>query len=125
RSLRNFYRQLLRLCIENEALAQGNLLDLHEYNRKQGSKGYTDKVYAYLRFTPGMAVLVVVNFDDRRASCSIQIPDDALTLSGLVPDQDYRFKDLLMTDSEYSLKDGKVEIQLEPLGAYIFQIDKI
>ena len=51
RSLRNFYRQLLRLCIENEALAQGNLLDLHEYNRKQGSKGYTDKVYAYLRFT--------------------------------------------------------------------------
>ena len=81
RSLRNFYRQLLRLCTENEALAQGNLLDLHEYNRKQGSKGYTDKVYAYLRFTPGMAVLVVVNFDDRRASCSIQIPDDALTLS--------------------------------------------
>ena len=126
RSLRNFYRQLLRLCIENEALAQGNLLDLHEYNRKQGSKGYTDKVYAYLRFTPGMAVLVVVNFDDRQASsCSIQIPDDALTLSGLVPDQDYRFKDLLMTDAEYSLKDGKVEIQLEPLGAYIFQIEKI
>ena len=73
-----------------------------------------------------MAVLVVVNFDDRQASsCSIQIPDDALTLSGLVPDQDYRFKDLLMTDAEYSLKDGKVEIQLEPLGAYIFQIEKI
>jgi len=126
RSLRNFYRQLLRLCTENEALAQGNLLDLHEYNRKQGSKGYTDKVYAYLRFTVGMAVLVVVNFDDRQtSSCSIQIPDDALTLSGLIPDQDYRFKDLLMTDTQYPLNDGKVEIQLEPLGAYIFQIDKI
>ncbi|MFA0961172.1 alpha-amylase family glycosyl hydrolase [Roseivirga sp. BDSF3-8] len=123
KELRVFYKNLINLSVKEAALAKGDLLDIHEYNRKNGSPGYTDKVYAYIRYTDGQAMLVVANFGDGEGrELTVMVPEEALALAGLKPGGSYTLEGKLSTSESYPLDGGKVTFSVEPLGAYIFEL---
>ena len=126
KSLRSFYRRLLNLCTASQALSIGDLLDLHPYNRHYQSRGYTDRVYAYIRFSEDEVLLVVVNFStDQTIDCSIAIPKGALQMAGLDPEKTYQLTEVLDKPQEYELNDDSIDIVLEPLAARILKIDEL
>lgn len=126
KKLRAFYKKLNRLCTEKEALAKGHLLDLHEYNRQYNSdKGYSDKVYAYLRFTEKESLLVVVNFTDTKPKpANITLSQAMMKQIGLDPSKQYVLTDLLGSNKKLDLTQGTVTVELEAWDAYIFEIAK-
>ena len=75
RRLRGIYRQLLRLCNTEKALAQGEFFDLMYVNQHSLNP---HRQYAYLRHCDGEMVLIVVNFDEVEVDTSILIPKHAL-----------------------------------------------
>jgi glycosidase len=122
RELRAFYRKLLHLSVERPSVRQGDFLDLHPYNRAQESPGYTDKQYAFLRYTVGEVLLVVTNFaEEATQGVELAIPDDALKIVGLVPATDYTLEDLLGDAPEVQLENGKLSLSLSPLSAHAFR----
>lgn len=76
KSLRQFYSKLLNLVNKNEAISGGSFYELLIAN--QGSAGFNDRVYAYLRYTENKRVLVLANFNRNEASLSVKFPKDVL-----------------------------------------------
>lgn len=76
KSLRQFYSKLLNLVNQNEAIAKGSFYEL--LNANQGSAGFNDRVYAYLRYTANKRVLVLANFNRNETTLSVKFPKDVL-----------------------------------------------
>lgn len=76
KSLRQFYIKLLNLVNQNEAIAKGSFYEL--LNANQGSAGFNDRVYAYLRYTANKRVLVLANFNRNETTLSVKFPKDVL-----------------------------------------------
>lgn len=76
KSLRQFYSKLLNLVNRNEAIAKGSFYEL--LNANQGSAGFNDRVYAYLRYTANKRVLVLANFNRNETTLSVKFPKDVL-----------------------------------------------
>ena len=74
RTLRQFYRQLLRVARTEKAITQGEMYDL-EYAQGEGFNRHEH--YAYIRKYKKEILLVVLNFDDRQCDISVRIPQDA------------------------------------------------
>lgn len=83
RKLRASYTYILRFCTKNEAINIGQFYDLHFYNRSAEFTGYSNKVFAFLRYTKNQRLLIVANFNERNENCLIKIPNDALKLMNL------------------------------------------
>ena len=124
--LRSKYARLNELCNEKEALKSGKLFDIHPHNRYfNHDKGYTDKVYSFIRFTENEQLLILVNFNDEKPSnCTITLSPEMMGITNLDATANYTLSELLGSGKEYSLSEGKVEIEMEAWGAYIFQIQK-
>ena len=76
KALYQFYAQLMHLTQE-EAIANGDFYDLHPSNRDRA--GFTDKVYAFLRFTKHQCLLIVCNFNHyHSAHANLWIPEHVL-----------------------------------------------
>jgi glycosidase len=71
--LRDFYAKLLSVAKNHEAIAQGNFYEL------QVGDGFTDKVYAYLRYTQTKKLLILTNFDRKSANITVRIPSEVLS----------------------------------------------
>ena len=84
--LRGFYKEILKLCNESDAIRTGEFFDLHYYNRNGEFQGYSDKVYAYLRYAPSETLLFVLNFGDQAASCNVKIPKLAFDMMEMPQD---------------------------------------
>jgi glycosidase len=127
KQLRDFYSKLLNLSTGNEAIRQGRLYDLQAANSQNGQYD-AGKVYAYLRFTDKQQVLVVVNFDAGQSKqINLRIPASAFSAMNLSTDKTYQLNDLLLTDKTTVFKasevtDSGIQLSLEPLGAYIFNL---
>ena len=128
RQLRQSYRQLLNLA-HQEAIAEGHFYDLHPHNRNH-SEGYSDKVYAFLRFTDQQKLLVVANLSIEAQSFSLKIPraaGQAMNLS----DGNYRLNDIFLTDTTFTVPGevvanegaGGISLQLGPLQSFVFEIE--
>lgn len=74
--LRQFYSKLLNLVNQNEAIAKGSFYEL--LNANQGSTGFNDRVYAYVRYTANKRVLVLANFNRNETNLSVKFPKDVL-----------------------------------------------
>lgn len=117
KALRDFYRQLLNFCTQNEAITKGKLYDLQAANQNQ--PGYTDKVYCYLRFTDQQRLLIVTNFDTQNsANFSLIIPPSVL--DELKLKEHFRLNGQFGNDQELEYKDG-LNLELAPLAGYIFE----
>ena len=101
RQLRQFYRQLLTLAHE-EAVAEGALYDLYPYNYVH-TAGFTNQVYAFLRFTDEQKLLVVTNLDARHEQrFALKIPPAALEAMRLSEEETYALQDILQSDAARS-----------------------
>ena len=86
--LRGFYRTLLNAVRTNDALRQGEFLEL------SNQQDFSNRNYAFLRFTPEQRVLIVANFDRERVLKSIiQLPD--YFLAGLKSRSEVVFTEIL------------------------------
>ena len=74
RSLRQFYRNLLRLARTEKAITQGEMYDL-EYAQGEGFNKHEQ--YAYIRKYKQQILLIILNFDDRQRDISVRIPQEA------------------------------------------------
>jgi len=119
KSLRDFYGRLLRLAGSSEAIRAGRFYELQDANNL--SKEYDQhKLYAYLRYTQGQQVLVVVNFSDSQTySPTLTIPAAAWQAMGLDPNRAYTLRDLL---NGGAAQPGDRSVTLPPLGALVLEI---
>ncbi|QHT71616.1 alpha-amylase [Rhodocytophaga rosea] len=134
KKLRDFYVKLLNVSKENEAIRKGKLYDLQAPN-SQNAQYDGRKVYAYLRFTSAQKLLILVNFDDNQAKqIKLKIPANAFALMNVDVNKDFQVTDILLSGKSISFKgndatDRKnsqtgIPVTLEPLGAYIFEIEE-
>lgn len=90
--LRDFYSRLLKLSLNERAIAEGRMYDL-QYAQSRPNYD-TDKQFAYFRqYAPQDAgknflrrqqlILIAVNFDDRTANFNVHVPEEALQYLGI------------------------------------------
>ncbi len=79
--LRDFYSRLLNASGTNEAITQGKFYELMLAN--QQSRGFDERVYAYLRYTDAQRVLVVVNFSRNEREMDVRLPYDMISAFNL------------------------------------------
>ncbi|NML66077.1 alpha-amylase [Hymenobacter sp. RP-2-7] len=117
--LRDFYVRLLRLAGSSEAIRAGQFYELQAANK--AGQGYdASKLYAYLRYTQGQQVLVVVNFSDSQTySPTLAIPPAAWQAMGLDAQRAYTLRDLL---GNGPAQPGNHPVALPPLGALVLEI---
>ena len=71
--LRGFYRTLLNAVRSKEALQKGEFLEL------SGQENFSNRNYAYLRFTDDQRALVIANFErDKVLESTIRLPQEFL-----------------------------------------------
>ena len=128
--LRLFYQRLLNLSHE-EAIAEGALYDLypHNYNHTQG---FTDQVYAFLRFTDSQKLLVVTNLDAKHGQrFALKIPRTALQAMNLSEEDTYELRDIFQSDTTLTFQgdevvvsegDSGISLTLAPLQSFVFTI---
>ncbi|WP_223648451.1 alpha-amylase family glycosyl hydrolase [Hymenobacter psoromatis] len=116
--LRDFYKRLLMLAGSSEAIRRGQFYELQDANNL--SKEYDQqKVYAFLRYTKGQQVLVVVNFSDTKTyRPTLLIPSEVMQRVGLDPQRVYTYRDLL---GGGEARPG-LNLTLEPLAALVLEI---
>jgi glycosidase len=121
KQLRQFYADLLTLALKNPAIAQGEYIDITDFNIKQNN--FNDKVHAYLRFHENERLLIVTSFAEKDATSKIQIPQEAATQIGLDINETYIARDLLWRETEVGFdKNLTFELRLKPYSSFIFKI---
>lgn len=83
KKLRGFYKEILTLCNNSQAISSGGFFDLHYYNRTDNFTGYSDKVYAYIRHSGNEKLLFVLNFGDSEEEANVKIPQHAFDLMAI------------------------------------------
>ncbi|MFT6867530.1 MAG: glycosidase [Cyclobacteriaceae bacterium] len=83
KTLRSNYQDILKACNNYEALREGAFYDLHYYNRNDTYTGYSNNVYAFVRYTPKQVLLILVNFDEKDQKAKIKIPEPAWKTFGI------------------------------------------
>lgn len=81
KKLRQFYSKLLNLATVNEAISSGNFYELLQANTS--SKGFNDRVYAYLRYTETKRILILANFNTKETNITVSLPKDVLAAFNL------------------------------------------
>ena len=98
KTLRAFYRQLLRVARSEKAMTLGDMYDL-TYAQAEGFNKHEQ--FAYIRKYKKQLLLVVLNFDDRQVDMQVRIPQEAFEYLQLETQSEAKAKDLL-TGQEYS-----------------------
>lgn len=76
KNLRKFYSKLLNETVTNEAINSGSFYELTQANKS--SKGFNNKVYAFLRYTENKRVLILANFNRSESKLDVKLPKDVL-----------------------------------------------
>lgn len=122
KELRDFYQRLLNFSIKSEAL-MGEYADIHAFNRKN-TKGYTNKVYSFVRWSKNEKVIVVSNFSDTASfELDLKLPNSILkkwdlTKNVSLEDQLYHKE----FDMQVNDQGASVAVSLAPLQSYIFRV---
>ena len=120
--LRKIYGKVLNLCNSEEALREGKFFDLMYVNLRQ--KGFDPhRQFAFLRYTDGQKLMIVVNFADEAKDIELVVPQLAVDMAAL-PEGNLQATDLL-TDEKVpvSLKaDSPMRLQLAARGAVVLSL---
>jgi glycosidase len=92
KTLRGFYRQLLRVARSEKAITQGDMYDL---TYAQGEGFNKHEQYTYIRKYKKQTILVILNFEDRQVDLQVRIPQDAFEYLQLETQSEAEAKDLL------------------------------
>jgi glycosidase len=69
------YTKILQTCNESMAIREGAFFDLHYYNRSPEFTGFSDQVYAFIRYYEEERLLIIVNLGDISQDVRIKIPE--------------------------------------------------
>ena len=98
KTLRTFYRQLLRVARSEKAITMGDMYDL-TYAQTEGFNKHEQ--YTFIRKYKKQTILVILNFDDRQVDMQVRIPQEAFEHLQLESQSEAKAKDLL-TGMEYT-----------------------
>jgi glycosidase len=121
KDLRNFYVTLLNLAQTNNAIAQGDYIDLTQTNIETGH--IDPKVAVYLRSIQGEALLIVAGFTDQPKPFKVTIPKNIMDQVQLDITSDYELEDLL-SGKKAVLSKGEATVALPAYGAFVFKMKK-
>lgn len=115
RWLRNLYKKVLTMCNSHSAIREGEFFDLMYVNlRNPGFDPH--RQYAFLRYSENEALLIIANFDDKEKLVNLNIPDLAISMSGIKRGM-YKTSDLLW-GKEFTIEVGEdIQIRLH-VGAH-------
>ena len=123
RELRNFYKKLLHITLEQKAISHGTMYDL-EYAQDVANFNPHEH-FVYLRKYNDEIILIVLNFDDKPANMRIRIPQEAFDHLKWKPGQKYNYCDLLQEEDKGSTvftPDKDFEVQLQAWKGKIFKL---
>ena len=123
RELRNFYKKLLHITLEQKAISHGTMYDL-EYAQDVANFNPHEH-FVYLRKYNDEIILIVLNFDDKPANMRIKIPQEAFDHLKWKPGQKYNYCDLLQEEDKGSTvftPDKDFEVQLQAWKGKIFKL---
>ena len=123
RELRNFYKKLLHITLEQKAISHGTMYDL-EYAQDVANFNPHEH-FVYLRKYNDAIILIVLNFDDKPANMRIKIPQEAFDHLKWKPGQKYNYCDLLQEEDKGSTvftPDKDFEVQLQAWKGKIFKL---
>lgn len=124
------YKTLLEAYRTYPALREGLFFDLQYYNRNAHFQGYSEWVYAYLKYDYQTQFLIVLNFSGQLNQVLLKIPPlafDMLKLSHAT----YQLNDVLDSNSTPSFASsaiqhphdkGGLSLTLKPYSASIFKL---
>lgn len=120
--LRNLYRQVLNLCNDSPAIAEGSFFDLMYVNLDNPSLN-PSKIYAFLRHHDDETLLIAVNFAGEEASVNINIPRHAFDHLG-VAEGERRAKELLSGRRQTKTFSSTIPFAttIPPHGAVVWRI---
>lgn len=121
KDLRNFYVTLLNLAQTNNAIVQGDYIDLTQTNIETGH--IDPKVTVYLRSIQGEALLIVAGFTDQPKTFKVTIPKNIMDQVQLDITSDYELEDLL-SGKKTVLSKGEATVALPAYGAFVFKMKK-
>ncbi|MDD5345567.1 MAG: alpha-amylase family glycosyl hydrolase [Proteiniphilum sp.] len=121
--LQSFYRRLITLCNEEEALSSGLFYDLMPANYENQDFDST-RLFAYLRGGGKDLLLVIVNFDPSPRECTLHIPEHAFDYFGIVDSGEGKLTPLLQKEGESLLftYHFPYHVKLEGYGGEIYRV---
>lgn len=122
KALREFYIKVMHIAAFHPAMA-GEYLSLHSANK--ATSGYTDKYFAFTRFTLEERLIVVNNFTTEPMQTTLTIPAAVVSQLQLRPGEN-TMKDLL-TNTDFSLLVtngvGELALNLSGLESVVLEIN--
>jgi hypothetical protein len=127
KTLRATYQQILKLCINEPAIAEGKFYDLMWANSQYGGPDYC-KIYAYLRYTESDILLTLLNFDQQNEhGFLLKVPEHAWGELDVKLDEQVTLKPIfgvaptLSFDAKHLAESG-FWITIQPNGGIIFKV---
>ncbi len=122
--LRQQYIKILQSCNEHPLLQSGDFYDLQYFNRSDRFKGYTDKVFTFIRHDREQGLLVVINFFKETEHIRIKIPVDFIKKIDPIDSQHLSIDREIFNITEISDPESPVQFQTN-LPAYSYQLIQI
>lgn len=113
--LRAMYVKLLKPCVQEQALIQGEFYDLM-YANYDHPGFFADRQYAFLRRYKKDLLLIVVNFEPSSLATSVHIPQHALEYFRIKPLQTKEAEDLLSGEKLPVVLDGETPVAFSVPG---------
>lgn len=113
--LRAFYSKLLNVTASTSAIRAGKFYELNNQS------GFSNRNYAFIRYTRNQRILVVANFDrNKPIDTNIVLPVELKTILNLQSKRAYTFNNLLKEGSfKVQNIDAGIEINVPPAEAVI------
>ncbi|BDD05369.1 alpha-amylase family protein [Aureibacter tunicatorum] len=118
KALRQYYSKLLNIAKDEQVFADGDLIDLQRFNRKN-NKGYSEHLYAFVRDNGADRALVICNFSkDEGYEGTVEVDSDLINKWNA--QQGVKTVDL-MTGDIYQLQESQVKLALKPLQSVVLK----
>lgn len=121
--LRQFYIKLIQICNSEDSIKQGKFFDLM-YANYQNDKFDSTKIYAFLRCYKKELLLVLANFSGEKMQVTVNIPQEALDYSGIMPQRIKSAKEIF-TGKEMTLQPEWCKAFVTTIDNYSGQIFKL
>ena len=125
KDLNDFYKILLSFSAHSEALL-GAYKEIHSYNR-ENTKGYTDKLFSFVRWKGDKQLIVVSNFDENQHVFQLKIDEETVAAWSL-EDGTYLLVDQLSRKDDLRLVvkkgQGYIDLVLPGLESHILKVKK-
>ena len=123
KDLNGFYKTLLRFSANSAALT-GKYKEIHSLNRKI-TKGYTDKIFSFVRWKNNDRLIVISNFDDELSHNFKLVLNKELLVEWQLYEEVFKLTDQLTNNSDFELKvendSAYIEIEIQALESFILK----